>query len=78
MELTPDEIEQGAELLCKSALKKSFSDLPSNERMGLRILVRKLAKLVAVPHSPEAVTVFMAWMGENNPMVKLWTGPTKH
>ena len=63
MNLTSEEIDRGAELLCKAALKKSWDELPDDERNGIRMLVTEIANKVDAPRSPEAIAVFMAWMG---------------
>lgn len=62
MELTPDEIEQAAELLCNSS-GNAWAEQNENEKTGYRMIVTDLAAELDVVHSAAAVKVFMTWMG---------------
>lgn len=67
MILTAEEIKEGAKRLAKSSLNKSWDDLSATERAGFAMVVVNLAAagpLAEVKHSPEAVHVFLAWMGD--------------
>jgi hypothetical protein len=61
--LTDAEIETAAELLARSSLQRDWATMPEQERAGFRIVVKKLAAELEVKHTPEAVYVFMTWMG---------------
>ena len=63
--ILPDaETEEAAARLVKSSVGKSWSDLPDNQKHGYRMIVTKLAASLDTPKTPEAVFVFMAWMGD--------------
>ena len=64
MILTDAEIEEAAARLVKSSVGKSWSDLSDDQKRGYRIIVTKLAASLDTPRTPEAVFVFMAWMGD--------------
>jgi hypothetical protein len=62
--LTDAEIEEAAARLVKSSVGKSWSDLSDNQKRGYLIIVTKLAASLDTPRTPEAVFVFIAWMGD--------------
>jgi hypothetical protein len=62
--LTDAEIEEAAARLVKSSVGKSWPDLPDNQKHGYRMIVTKLAASLDTPKTPEAVFVFMTWMGD--------------
>ena len=69
MILTDDEIDEAAERLHRSSTVGDepviFSRLPLLKQKGYREIVVDLASQIDLPHSPEAVRVFMLWMGDD-------------
>jgi RNA polymerase subunit RPABC4/transcription elongation factor Spt4 len=72
MILTDVEISEVAERLHRTSTEHLagdqsviFSQLPSLKQMGYRKIVVDLAAQIDLPHSPEAVRVFMVWMGDD-------------
>jgi hypothetical protein len=65
MRLTEEEIEEGAERLCRSSGFGVWRDLELGKRKGLRAVVRRLADQVKVERSPGALRAFMLWMGDD-------------
>jgi hypothetical protein len=64
MTLEPDEIEEAARRLAKNSLGKDWDTLDANEREGFRLVVVGLAGKLKAERTPEAVHVFLTWMGE--------------
>jgi hypothetical protein len=62
--LTDAETAEAAARHVKSSVGKSWSGLSDNQKQGYRHIVTKLATKLDTPRTPEAVFVFMAWMGD--------------
>jgi hypothetical protein len=63
MTLTDAEIGEAARRLARSG-KKDWALLSEREREGFCMVVSTLAAELDVEHSPEALLVFMTWMGD--------------
>jgi hypothetical protein len=63
MNLTDEEAVRAAHYLSQQT-GVNWNDLSPTERVGYISLVEDLAKQIEVKHTPEALEVFMVWMGK--------------
>jgi hypothetical protein len=63
MQLTDAETEEAAQRLARTS-GETWSGMSELNRVGMRMLVRDLAAAIDAERSPEALLVFMTWMGD--------------
>jgi hypothetical protein len=64
MRLTDEETEQAARRLYATSLKKNWDAADDNAKQGIRQIVTEMARKMG-ERSPEALRVFMLWMGDD-------------
>jgi hypothetical protein len=64
MTLTEEEVGEAASRLWQQTFGKELSAATTDEHLYARTLVKELAAQLSVDRSPEAVEVFMVWMGD--------------